>query len=111
MSTPRRIQPEKYPSTISISARTGLSLTLIAILTDRLWIYSRPILKEYVVSTIILDWIIEIGVVGLITVIMCVGIRAITGLSLQKILGFSFFNFKDSLKWVDENTYHSFRYV
>ena len=99
MSTPRRTQLKKCSFAISISVRTGLSLTLIAILTDRLWIYSRPILKEYVDSAIILDWVIEIGVIGLITVIMCFSVKFITKLSIQGILGLSFLNLKDSLKW------------
>ena len=99
MSTPRRTHFNDWPASLAISFRSGIVLLFIAILTDRLWIYSRIYLRPYIISDTALDWIIEIGVVGLNTVVMCVAIQFITKISIQEILGLQQPSLRDLLKW------------
>lgn len=99
MSIPRRTQLEDWPLAISISPRNGLMLSLIIILTDRLWVHSRKVLDEYINSPVVLDWTVEIGIVGLITIVMCAATHFVTGLSIKKIIGLPVSEFKDLWKW------------
>ena len=99
VSIPRRTHPDDWPTSLSILPRSGLILVLIAVLTDRAWIYSRVVLRPYISSDTALDWLVEVGVVGLITVVLCVAIQFITGVSITKILGLQTSDSKDLLKW------------
>ena len=100
MGIPRRTQLEEWPQEISILPRASVILLLILITTDQIWRHSRNILNGYIDSVIALDWIVEIGVVGLITIIVCIGVRLTVNLSIKKIIGLPISDIKDLLKWV-----------
>ena len=99
VSIPRRAHSNDWPISLSLSPRSGLLLLLIVVLIDRVWRYSRIVLRPYISSDTVLDWIVEVGVLGLLTLALCVAIQSITGASITKILGFQTTNPKDLLKW------------
>ena len=99
VSIPRRTRPSDWPTSLSLSLRSGLILLLVAVLTDRVWIYSRIVLRPHISSDTALDWIVEVGVVGLITLVLVVAVQFLTGVSITKILGLQKSDSKDLLKW------------
>lgn len=96
---PRRTCSNNWPVSLSLSLRSGLILLLVAMLTNRIWIYSRIVLRPHISSDTALDWIVEVGILGLITVAMGVAVHFITGVSITKILGLQKSDSKDLLKW------------
>ncbi len=99
VNIPRRTCSDNWPVSLSLSLRAGFILLLVAVLTNRVWIYSRIVLRPHISSDTALDWIVEVGVVGFITIVMCLAVKSITGVSITKILGLQATDSKDLLKW------------
>ena len=96
---PRRTHSSNWPTLLSVSFWPGVIFVFIVVATDRLWTYSRVFLRPHITSDTVLDWIIEIGIVSLNTVIVCSAVQYITKVPIQKILGFKNPDFRDMLKW------------